>query len=87
VEKFLDTDAVAQNCFVTDSADASAHHIAFRIKNLTKRNAYLEARGHKLLQRGAVDGATGRYDYYDTEPQLGVLIELLERNSEMEPQP
>lgn len=158
MEKFLDTDAVAQICFVTEDVDKAAlwfadlvgkemppegraaepdvakatylgqpanvgckirmfkfgnidleflqpgpepsawrdfldqhgpgcHHIAFRTRNLTQKNAYLEGRGHKLLQRGETDGAKGRYAYYDTEPQLGVLIELLERNNEMDPQP
>lgn len=158
MDKFLDTDAVAQICFVTNDLDTSArwfadlvgkemppegkaaepdvakatylgqpatvgcrirmfkfgnidlellepgkepsawrdwldahgpgcHHIAFRTRNLTKKNAYLESKGHKLLQRGETDGAMGRYAYYDTQKELGALIELLERNSEMEPQP
>jgi len=158
MDKFLDTDAVAQICFVTNDLDKSAqwfadlvgkempplakaaepevakatynghpakvgctirmfkfgnidleflqpgpepsawrdwldrhgpgcHHIAFRTRNLTKKNAYLESKGHKLIQRGETDGAMGRYAYYDTEAELGAMIELLERNSEMEPQP
>jgi hypothetical protein len=158
MEEFLDTDAVAQICFVTNDLDTSAqwfadlvgkdlppeskaadpevakatylgkpatvgcrirmfkfgnidleflepgpepsawrdfldkhgpgcHHIAFRTRNLTKKHAYLESKGHELLQRGETDGARGRYAYYNTEPQLGVLVELLERNNEMDPQP
>ena len=137
MDKFLDTDAVAQICFVTNDLDKSArwfadlvgkelpplakaadpevakatynghpakvgctirmfkfgnidleflqpgpeasawrdyldehgpgcHHIAFRTRNLTKKNAYLESKGHKLVQRGETDGAMGRYAYYDT---------------------
>lgn len=65
----------------------SCHHIAFRTRNLTHKNEYLESRGHKLIQRGETDNRVGRYAYYDTEPQMGVLIELLERNAEMDPQP
>ncbi|MCP4380027.1 MAG: lactoylglutathione lyase [Hyphomicrobiales bacterium] len=54
------------------------HHIAFKTRNLEKRHAYLEGKGHPLLQRGEFDGGGGRYAYYDTVPDLGVMIELLE---------
>lgn len=63
------------------------HHIAFRTRNLSKRHAYLESKGHRLLQRGETRLGVGRYAYYDTEPQLGALVELLERDSDKEPQP
>lgn len=63
------------------------HHIAFRTRNLTKRDAYLEGKGHRLLQRGEFDGSHGRYAYYDTVPQLGAMIELLEFDSDKEAQP
>ena len=62
------------------------HHIAFRTRNLTRRHEYLEGKGHKLLQRGEFDGSHGRYAYYDTVKDLGVMIELLEFNKDMEPQ-
>jgi len=63
------------------------HHIAFRTRNLTKRHAYLESKGHGLLQRGEFDGGHGRYAYYDTVKALGVMVELLELNKDREPQP
>jgi methylmalonyl-CoA/ethylmalonyl-CoA epimerase len=62
------------------------HHIAFRTRNMTKRAEYLEGKGHSELQRAEFDGAHGRYAYFDTVPQLGVQIELLEWNSDMEKQ-
>jgi hypothetical protein len=62
------------------------HHIAFRTRNLTKRDAYLKSKGHDLLQRGEFDGGHGRYAYYDTVKDLGVMLELLEFNRDMEPQ-
>jgi methylmalonyl-CoA/ethylmalonyl-CoA epimerase len=62
------------------------HHIAFKTKNLTKRAAYLESKGLTELQRAEFDGSHGRYAYFDTVPQLGIQIELLEWNSDMEPQ-
>lgn len=62
------------------------HHIAFRTRNLTKRDAYLKSRGHDLLQRGEFDGGHGRYAYYDTVKDLGVMLELLEFNRDMEKQ-
>lgn len=62
------------------------HHIAFRTRNLTARDAWLKAKGHDLLQRGEFDGGHGRYAYYDTVPQLGVMLELLEFNRDRDPQ-
>ncbi len=62
------------------------HHIAFRTRNLTKRNAYLEEKGHRLLQRGEFDGGYGRYAYYDTVADLGAMVELLEFDRDKEPQ-
>ncbi|MBU1176781.1 MAG: VOC family protein [Alphaproteobacteria bacterium] len=63
------------------------HHIAFRTRNLTNRHAYLEGRGHQLLQRGEFDGGGGRYAYYDTIADLGCLIELLEFDKDKQAQP
>lgn len=63
------------------------HHIAFKTKNLTKRHAFFEGHGHKMLQRGEFDGGHGRYAYYDTVKDLGVLIELLEFDDDKEAQP
>jgi hypothetical protein len=51
-----------------------------------KRAAFLAGRGHQNLQQAEFDGGHGRYAYFDTEPQLGVQIELLEWNNDMEPQ-
>ncbi|QDY70431.1 VOC family protein [Qingshengfaniella alkalisoli] len=62
------------------------HHIAFRTRNLTKRNEYLESKGHELLQRGEFDGGHGRYAYYDTVRDLGIMIELLEFDADKEAQ-
>jgi methylmalonyl-CoA/ethylmalonyl-CoA epimerase len=64
------------------------HHIAIKTRNLTKQRAYLEGRGHELVQIGGFDGAGGgRYAYFNTMPQLGALVELLEYDNDMEPQP
>ncbi|WP_218275717.1 hypothetical protein, partial [Pseudomonas sp. GW456-12-10-14-LB2] len=57
-----------------------------RTRNVTKRGAYLEGRGHGLLQRGEFDGGHGLYAYYDTVPDLGVMVELLEFDKDKEPQ-
>lgn len=62
------------------------HHIAFKTRNMSKRGAYLEQNGHPMLQRGEFDGGHGRYAYYDSVAALGVMIELLEFNADMEPQ-
>jgi methylmalonyl-CoA/ethylmalonyl-CoA epimerase len=62
------------------------HHIAFRTRNLTARDAYLKSKGDDLLQRGEFDGGHGRYAYYDTLKNLGVMVELLEFNKDRVPQ-
>ncbi|WP_454856834.1 VOC family protein [Rhizobium binxianense] len=62
------------------------HHLAFRSRNLTRDAAALEEQGHRLLQRGEFQSGTGRYAYFDTEPSLGGLIELLEFDRDRQPQ-
>jgi hypothetical protein len=52
------------------------HHIAFKVNGMRKKIADFEKGGYPLLQKGEFTG--GRYAYVDTEPQLGVLVELLE---------
>lgn len=63
------------------------HHFAFNTRNLTKRGAYLEEKGYKLVQRGEFDDRTGTYAYYDTSADIGSMIELLEFNDKRDPQP
>ncbi len=70
-----------------DAKGPGCHHIAFKTRNLTGRNAYLEAKGHALLQQGEFAGGGGRYAYYDTLPDLGVMVELLEFDRDKVPQP
>jgi catechol 2,3-dioxygenase-like lactoylglutathione lyase family enzyme len=63
------------------------HHIAFKTRNLTKRAKSLTDKGFAELQRAEFDGGGGRYAYFDTTADLGIQIELLEWNADMEPQP
>ncbi len=72
---------------VLEAKGPGCHHIAFRTRNMTRRTGFFESHGHRLLQQAEFDGGHGRYAYFDTEPQLGVQIELLEWNDDMEPQP
>lgn len=62
------------------------HHIALRTRNLTSRSAYLVDKGAAELQRAEFDGGGGRYAYFDTTPQLGVQLELLEWDADKAPQ-
>jgi len=71
---------------VLEQKGPGCHHIAFRTRNMRRRSRYLVGKGHGELQRAEFDGGHGRYAYFDTEPQLGVQIELLEWNDDMEPQ-
>ncbi|HEX5689491.1 MAG TPA: VOC family protein [Roseiflexaceae bacterium] len=61
-----------------DQHGDSLHHIAFRIKGMSKTLDYLAAKGSPLIQRGEYTG--GRYAYVDTSAQLGAVVELLEND-------
>lgn len=57
---------------------SSLHHIAFQIKGMSEKIAYLDAKGVPLVQRGEYTG--GRYAYMDGNNQLGAILELLEND-------
>jgi catechol 2,3-dioxygenase-like lactoylglutathione lyase family enzyme len=59
-----------------DRNGPGCHHIAFKVGGMKRKIATFEKGGHPLLQKGEFEG--GRYAYVDTEPQLGILVELLE---------
>ncbi|SFD71715.1 Glyoxalase/Bleomycin resistance protein/Dioxygenase superfamily protein [Paenibacillus catalpae] len=54
------------------------HHIAFVIEGMKEKIAIMESKGMKLQQKGEYTG--GRYAYFDSIPQLKVLVELLEND-------
>ena len=60
----------------SDRHGDSLHHIAFRIRGMKEKTAYLNAKGLPLLQRGEYVG--GRYAYFDGLETLGMILELLE---------
>ena len=59
-----------------DQHGDSLHHIAFNIKGMKDKIAYLDLKGVPLVQRGEYTG--GRYAYLDGVAQLGTILELLE---------
>ncbi len=61
-----------------DQHGDSLHHIAFQIKGMSEKVAYLDAKGLPLVQRGEYTG--GRYAYVDGGVQLGAILELLEND-------
>jgi methylmalonyl-CoA/ethylmalonyl-CoA epimerase len=62
------------------------HHIAFKTRNMSRRRSYLTGKGLTELQSAEFDGGHGRYAYFDTTPQLGIQLELLEFDEDKEPQ-
>ena len=55
------------------------HHIPFDVKGIDDQIANMEKMGYPLVQRGEWTVYTGGcYTYFETEPQLGVIVELLE---------
>jgi methylmalonyl-CoA/ethylmalonyl-CoA epimerase len=61
-----------------DQHGESLHHIAFQIKGMKEKIAYLDSKGVPLVQRGEYTG--GRYAYMDGTAQLGTILELLEND-------
>ena len=59
-----------------DRNGPGCHHIAFKVGGMKQKIATFEKGGYPLLQKGEFTG--GRYAYVNTEPQLGILVELLE---------
>ena len=55
------------------------HHIAFDVAGIDEHVARFQRAGSAVLQRGDFTG--GRYLYVDATPQLGVIVELLTRQS------
>ncbi|GAB4422750.1 MAG: VOC family protein [Anaerolineae bacterium] len=56
----------------------SLHHIAFEIKGMPEKVAFMEGKGVPLVQRGEYSG--GRYAYFNGNTQLGAVVELLEND-------
>ena len=63
-----------------DGHGDSLHHIAFVIKGMREKIAYLDSKGVPLVQRGEYTG--GRYAYLDGVAQLGTVLELLENDGD-----
>jgi len=61
-----------------DGHGDSLHHIAFEIKGIQEKIAFLDSKGVPLVQRGEYTG--GRYAYLDGVSQLGTVLELLEND-------
>jgi methylmalonyl-CoA/ethylmalonyl-CoA epimerase len=61
-----------------DQYGDSLHHIAFHVKGMQGKLAYLDSKGVPLVQRGDYTG--GRYAYVDGSAQLGCVVELLEND-------
>jgi methylmalonyl-CoA/ethylmalonyl-CoA epimerase len=61
---------------ILDQRGEGVHHIAFWVPDTDATVKYLDAQGMPMIQQGQFTG--GQYTYVDSEPQLGVMLELLE---------
>ena len=59
-----------------DQHGEGVHHIAFQVKGTDKVVQFLGDQGIPLVQQGQYTG--GMYSYMNSEPQLKVMLELLE---------
>jgi catechol 2,3-dioxygenase-like lactoylglutathione lyase family enzyme len=60
-----------------DAKGESVHHIAFWIKDTDGVKTFLAQHNIEAVQQGYFTG--GMYTYFDSAPQLGVMLELLEK--------
>lgn len=65
---------------VLDEKGPGVHHIAFEIKDTDEVTDFLASEGMPVIQQGEYTG--GMYTYVDSEPVLGVMLELLENFDE-----
>jgi 4-hydroxyphenylpyruvate dioxygenase-like putative hemolysin len=54
------------------------HHLAFSVKGMAQHTTNLEALGMPLIMKGEFTG--GRYAYFDSNPSLKFILELLEHD-------
>lgn len=64
---------------VLDQRGECVHHIAFWVEDTEGALRYLGEQGIQPTQQGHFTG--GMYTYVDSESQLGVMLELLQRTS------
>lgn len=62
---------------VLDQKGEGVHHIAFWVEDTNKSLQFLGQFGIEQTQRGDFTG--GMYTYVNSEPALGVMLELLQR--------
>jgi 4-hydroxyphenylpyruvate dioxygenase-like putative hemolysin len=64
---------------VLEEKGECVHHIAFAVKGMDEHIANIEKKGMPLTQRGRwTEGSGGSYAYFDSEEELGLILELLE---------
>lgn len=54
------------------------HHVAFFVSKTEPAAQSLVEHGYTITQQGLFTGQTGMYTYFDTDKDLGIVIELLE---------
>ncbi|MEK7404798.1 MAG: VOC family protein [Acidobacteriota bacterium] len=60
-----------------DKHGEGVQHIGFQVTDLEKTVATLKSLGMPELHRGRYDNDNGTYVYFDSQPSLGVTVELL----------
>jgi methylmalonyl-CoA/ethylmalonyl-CoA epimerase len=64
---------------VLDEKGECVHHVAFGVKGMDEHILNIEKKGMALTQIGLwTEGSGGCYAYFDSEEELGVILELLE---------
>ena len=63
-----------------DKHGAGIHHLGIYVDDYKAADEELARQGYKTIQGGPIEGLdkTGRFDYYQTEKEFGVVLELLD---------
>lgn len=60
-----------------DSKGEGVQHIGFNVVDLVKATQQLENAGYPVMHQGRYDSDDGTYVYFDSQDDLGVVVELL----------
>lgn len=60
-----------------DTRGEGVQHIGFNVVDLVKATQQLENAGYQVMHQGRYDSDDGTYVYFDSQDDLGVVVELL----------
>ncbi|MBK8027631.1 MAG: VOC family protein [Chloroflexi bacterium] len=89
VELLQPLDAVSAWADFLAERGEGIHHIAFQVSDTDAAVASFTDYGYSIVQQGLFASKNGRYTYLDTDKDMGIVVELMERfdGGHAEPRP